>query len=216
MKDMYANSKRFMPTYILVAANIAVYALTSYVGGSFLETDFYSIIAVYGLYTPAVLSGEVWRLFTSLFVHANIAHIAGNMLFLFIYGLRAQEMFDLKEYMAIYFLAGLAGNVLTMFTDLMTLGVLGGFAVSVGASGAIFGVLGAVMIYARRSIGQSIVSALMYAFFLFVINIGPNVNFLAHLGGLVVGLALGYVLAATRKPGRHVTYQYNYPTSYGR
>lgn len=212
MNDMYANSKRFMPTFILVAANIAVYALTSYIGGSFLETDFYKIIAVYGLYTPAVLNGEVWRLFTSLFVHANIAHIAGNMLFLFIYGLRAQEMFDLKEYMAIYFLAGLAGNALTMFTDFI---ILGGFAVSVGASGAIFGVLGAVMIYARRSIGQSIISALMYAFFLFVINIGPNVNFLAHLGGLVVGLALGYVLAAARKPGRHVTYQYNYPTSYG-
>jgi rhomboid protease GluP len=84
MKDMYANSKRFMPAYILVAANIAVYALTSYIGGSFLETDFYSVIRVYGLYTPAVLNGEVWRLFTSLFVHANIAHIAGNMLFLFI------------------------------------------------------------------------------------------------------------------------------------
>lgn len=213
MKDMYANSKRFMPTFFLVAVNIAVYALTSYIGGSFLETDFYSVIAVYGLYTPAVLNGEIWRLFTSLFVHANIAHIAGNMLFLFIYGLRAQEMFDLKEYMAIYFLAGLAGNALTMFTDFI---ILGGFAVSVGASGAIFGVLGAVMIYQRRSIGQSIISALMYAFFLFVINIGPNVNFLAHLGGLVAGLALGYVLAATRKPGRHVTYQYNYPTSYGR
>jgi rhomboid protease GluP len=206
MKDMYANSKRFMPAYILVAANIAVYALTSYIGGSFLETDFYSVIRVYGLYTPAVLNGEVWRLFTSLFVHANIAHIAGNMLFLFIYGLRAEEMFDLKEYMAIYFLSGLAGNALSLFTDFF----------SVGASGAIFGVLGAVMIYQRRSIGQSIISALMYAFFLFVINIGPNVNFLAHLGGLVAGLALGYVLAATRKPGRHVTYQYNYPTSYGR
>lgn len=206
MNDMYANSKRFMPAYILVAANIAVYALTSYVGGSFLETDFYSVIRVYGLYTPAVLNGEVWRLFTSLFVHANIAHIAGNMLFLFIYGLRAEEMFDLKEYMAIYFLSGLAGNALSLFTDFF----------SVGASGAIFGVLGAVMIYQRRSIGQSIISALMYAFFLFVINIGPNVNFLAHLGGLVAGLALGYVLAATRKPGRHVTYQYNYPTSYGR
>jgi len=205
MKDMYANSKRFMPAYILVAANIAVYALTSYIGGSFLETNFYSVIRVYGLYTPAVLNGEVWRLFTSLFVHANIAHIAGNMLFLFIYGLRAEEMFDLKEYMAIYFLSGLAGNALSLFTDFF----------SVGASGAIFGVLGAVMIYQRRSIGQSIISALMYAFFLFVINIGPNVNFLAHLGGLVAGLALGYVLAATRKLGRHVTYQYNYPTSYG-
>lgn len=215
MNYMYVNPKRFIPTFFLVAANIAVYAWTSYIGGNFLETNF-GIIVDYGLYTPAVLNGEVWRLFTSLFIHANIAHIAGNMLFLFIYGLRAQEMFDAKEYMAIYFLAGLAGNVLTMFGDFIFLGVSGGFVVSVGASGAIFGVLGAVMIYQRRSIGQSIISALMYAFFLFVINIGPNVNFIAHLGGLVMGLTLGYILAATRKPRRHVTYQYNYPTSYGR
>ena len=201
---MYKNSKRFRPTLILIAANVAVYIFTSYMGGGFLRTSD-MMIYNYGLNGQLFFQGEWWRLFTSMFVHADIAHIAGNMLFLFIYGLRAEEMFDAKEYTAVYFLSGLAGNALSLFTDFF----------SVGASGAIFGVLGAVMIYQRRSIGQSIISALMYAFFLFVINIGPNVNFLAHLGGLVVGLALGYVLAATRKPGRHVTYQYNYPASYG-
>jgi rhomboid protease GluP len=215
MKTMFQIPKKYLPTFILVGVNIAVYALPSFVGGNFLETD-PSVIISYGLYTPAVLSGEAWRLLTSLFIHANIAHIAGNMLFLFIYGLRAEEMFDVKEYLAVYFLSGLAGNVLTMFVDLLTVGTLGGFAFSVGASGAIFGVLGAVMIYMRRSIGQSIISALIFVFFLFALNIGPGVNILAHLGGLVTGLAIGYVLAATRKRRQYVTYNYNYPTSYGR
>jgi rhomboid protease GluP len=208
---MFQISKKFLPTLIIIGVNIAIYALTSFFGGNFLETD-PGVIVGFGLYTPYVLNGEVWRLLTSLFIHANVAHIAGNMLFLFIYGLRAEEMFDVKEYLAIYFLSGLAGNVLTMVADLLTVG----FAFSVGASGAIFGVLGAVMIYMRRSIGQSIMSALIYVFFLFTLNIAPGVNILAHLGGLVMGLALGYILAATRKRRQYVSYQYNYPSSYGR
>ncbi len=201
---MYKNSKRFRPTLILIAANVAVYIFTSYMGGGFLITSD-MIIYNYGLNGQLFFQGEWWRLFTSMFVHADIAHIAGNMLFLFIYGLRAEEMFDAKEYTAVYFLSGLAGNALSLFTDFF----------SVGASGAIFGVLGAVMIYARRSIGQSIISALVFAFFLFTVNIAPNVNIWAHFGGLVVGLALGYLFAANRKPSHHVSYQYNYPTSYG-
>lgn len=211
MTTMFQISKKFLPTLIIIGVNIAIYALTSFFGGNFLETD-PGVIVGFGLYTPYVLNGEVWRLLTSLFIHANVAHIAGNMLFLFIYGLRAEEMFDVKEYLAIYFLSGLAGNVLTMVADLLTVG----FAFSVGASGAIFGVLGAVMIYMRRSIGQSIMSALIYVFFLFTLNIAPGVNILAHLGGLVMGLALGYILAATRKRRQYVSYQYNYPSSYGR
>jgi rhomboid protease GluP len=202
---LFKNSQRFMPTYILIAANVAVYIVTSYYGGSAIQTNDSAFSEATVLYAPFVFHGEWWRMITSMFVHADIAHIAGNMLFLFIYGLRAEKMFDLKEYMAIYFLSGLAGNALTLLTDF----------VSLGASGAIFGVLGAVMIYSRRSIGQSILTAVIYAFFLFTINIGPNVNIWAHLGGLVVGLALGYLFATSRKPSRHVTYQYNFPNSYG-
>jgi rhomboid protease GluP len=109
-------------------------------------------------------------------------------------------MFSVQEYLLIYFLSGLAGNMFTL--------LLGPEIVSIGASGAIFGVFGAVTVYARRTIGQSIISALLYAFFLLMINIGPGVNFVAHLGGLVVGLLIGYTLAMQRKP--KTTYQVNY------
>jgi rhomboid protease GluP len=197
----------YMPTFILVAANLAVYGFTSYLSGNLFEMDYYSVIRSYGQYNPDVFSGQVWRLLTAMFVHANIAHIAGNMLFLAIFGLRAEDMFDLKEYLLIYFLSGFAGGLLTL--------LMGPGPPSVGASGAIFGVFGATIIYVRRSIGQSIMSALLYSFFLFAINIGPNVNIFAHLGGLVAGLLIGYSLAAKRKPSQVVTYKYGYPTSYG-
>jgi rhomboid protease GluP len=82
--------------------------------------------------------------------------------------------------------------------------------VSVGASGAIFGVFGACIIYVKGAIQQSIISALLYAFFLFMINVGPGVNIFAHLGGLVVGLLIGYALGATRRRRAMQTYQYGY------
>lgn len=201
---MSKNSRRFMPTYALIAANAAVYAWTSFLSGNALEIGY--PLQMYGQYNVYIFNGEVWRLITAMFVHANIAHIVGNMLFLLIFGLRAEDLFDLKEYLAVYFVSGLAGGFLTM---LFLPDVL-----SVGASGAIFGVLGATTIYVRRAIGQSIMTALMYSFFLLLINVGPNVNVLAHLGGLGAGLLIGYALAASRKPRQVITYQHNYPTSY--
>ena len=203
---MLKNSKEYMPTFALIAANVAVYAFTSFLSGNALTTSD-NVITAFGQDNYRILlNGEVWRLFTAMFIHADIVHIFGNMLFLFIFGLRAEDMFDLKEYLMIYFVSGLSGGVLTLvfMPDVL----------SVGASGAIFGVLGATLIYARRSIGQSIMTALIYAFFLFIINIGPNVNYLAHLGGLGAGLLIGYALAASRRSKAAVTYQHNYPRSW--
>ena len=202
---MSKSSKTFMPTYMLIAANVAVYAYTCFLSRDITTSD--AVVLNYGQYNLAVLNGEVWRLFTAMFIHADIAHIVGNMLFLLIFGLRAEKMFDLKEYFLVYLLSGLAGGFLTLF--------LGPNTVSVGASGAIFGVIGACTIYARRAIGQSIVTALLYSFFLLMINISLNVNVFAHLGGLIAGLLIGYVLATTRKPRQIVTYEHNYPSSYG-
>lgn len=201
---MFKTSKKFMPTYILIAVNIMIYAYTSILSGNVFETSD-AVILSYGQDNLAVLNGEVWRLFTAIFIHANIVHIFGNMFFLLIFGLRGEDMFDVKEYLLIYFLSGLAGGLLTLI-------FLPG-SLSVGASGAIFGVLGATVIYIRRAIGRSIISALMYAFFLLAINTGPEVNVAAHLGGLIVGLLLGYLLAATRRPKASYSYRYNYSYS---
>jgi rhomboid protease GluP len=84
--------------------------------------------------------------------------------------------------------------------------------ISAGASGALFGMFGAVTIYVRRAIGQSITSALLYAFFLLILSAGLGVNVLAHLGGLVVGLLLGYAFAAMRRSNAAFEYHYSYST----
>jgi len=198
------NSKRFIPTYIIITLNIVAYAYTSMLSGNFIETNYY-VILQYGQVNYFVLNGWYWQLFTAMFIHVNIIHLLGNMFFLLIFGLRAEDMFNIQEYLFIYFLSGLAGNLLSL--------AFGPFAPpSAGASGAIFGMFGACAIYIRRTIGQSIITALMYAFFLFMISVGPNVNFLAHLGGLVVGLLIGYILATKRKVRTPYKFSYTYST----
>jgi rhomboid protease GluP len=196
---MLKNSTKFMPTYIIIALNIAIYAYTSVLSGNFFWIS-NSVLRIYGQYNAFVLNGAYWQLFTSMFVHVSIMHILGNMFFLLIFGLRAEEIFSAMEYLLIYFLSGLTGNLLTL--------LFGPYMLSAGASGAIFGLFGACTIYFRRAIGQSIMSALIYAFFLLMLSAGPNVNFLAHFGGLAVGLLIGYGLTVTRKT--RVKYEYHY------
>ena len=195
------NSEKFRITYILIAVNIAFYVYTSVVGGDFVETS-NSMIGQYGQNTFLVFRGEYYRLISSMFVHASIAHLAGNMLFLLVFGLRAEEMFSLPEYLLVYFLGGLAGNLVSLW--------LLPSSFSVGASGAIFGMFGAVSVFARRSVNQSIVGALIYGFFLLFISSGQGVNVFAHLGGLVCGLIIGYLLATRRKPENRYSFQYSY------
>jgi len=191
-----------MPTYILLSLNIVIYIYTSIIGNNFVETSSY-VIRLYGQVNYRVIyEGWYWQLFTAMFIHADIVHLFGNMFFLLVFGLRAEDLFSIPEYFLIYVLSGLVGNVLTL--------LLGPNTVSVGASGAIFGMFGACTIYVRRTIGQSILTALVYSFFLLMISSGPNVNFLAHLGGLVAGLLIGYALAATRKFRTIYTYEYRY------
>jgi rhomboid protease GluP len=197
------NSQKFMPTYILIALNIAFYVYTSVVGGDFLNTNINMIVQYGQVNSLVIYSGYYYQLFTSMFVHANIAHIAGNMLFLLIFGLRGEEMFSLPEYLSIYFLGGLTGNLLSLL--LLPLDVP-----SVGASGAIFAMFGACTVYARRSVRQSIIGALIYAFFLLFLSSGLDVNNFAHIGGLVTGLLIGYVLATRRKPETRYTISYSY------
>ena len=199
------NCVKYKPTYILIILNVAIYIIGAVVGGNALETD-YSFYAIWGQFNELVFQGAYWQLFTSMFVHASIFHLVGNMLFLLIFGLRGEEMFSLPEFLTIYFVGGLVGNLLSLS--------FGPYFISVGASGAIFAMFGASVIYDRRSVRQSILGALVYAFFLFFINTGEGVNILAHLGGLAFGLIFGYIIASRRKPTQEdLTAQFKYRNS---
>jgi rhomboid protease GluP len=182
------NPRAIYTTYLILALNLAIYAYTAILSGNFMVISL-NVLLQYGQSNYLVINGLYWQLFTAIFVHTNIVHLTGNMLFLIIFGLRAEELFNMMEYFFIYLLSGLAGNLLTL--------LLGLTVVSAGASGAIFGLFGACAIYVRRKVGQSLVGALVYTFFLLIVTgTSPYVNVLAHFGGLATGLIIGYGLAS--------------------
>jgi rhomboid protease GluP len=203
------NCAKYKPTYILIALNVAIYIYGAIVGGNALVTGD-NVILKWGQVNLLVFQGSYYQLFTSMFIHASVVHLVGNMLFLLIFGLRGEEMFSLPEYLGIYLFGGLAGNILSLAFGT---GLPGQLFVSVGASGAIFALFGACVIYGRRSVRQSILGALVFAFFLFFINSGEGVNILAHLGGLAFGLIVGYLIATRRKPHQQEPVKYSYSTT---
>jgi rhomboid protease GluP len=183
----------------LIAANVAMYVYTSLLSGNFMVMS-YDVLCVYGQLNSAVFSGAYWQLVSAMFVHFDIVHLASNMIFLFIFGLRAEELFSTVEYYVIYLSSGLAGNLLTLLA--------GPNLLSAGASGAIFGVFAADVIF-LRSDSRSIVVSLMFAFMFFLFSASEGTNLLAHLGGLLTGLLLGYVFSGSRKfVGRKSRYAY--------
>jgi rhomboid protease GluP len=179
------------PTTFLVTANILVYIYTSVLSGNFIQTST-SVLTQLGQYNINVLNGDYWQLLTSIFVHVDISHIALNMLFLIIFGLRTEELFTVEEYFSVYILSGLSGSLLTLL-------LMAPNTISAGASGAIFGMYGAGIIYMRKTFGQSIIGALLYAFLLLILSTGAGVNVVAHFGGLAAGLIIGYALAKSRR-----------------
>jgi rhomboid protease GluP len=187
------------PAIILIIANVGVYIFTSVAGGSFPLTS-QDIIETLGQDNSRVLNGWYWQFFTSMFVHVDLLHLLGNMLFLLIFGLRAESLFSEKEFFFIYFASGLSGNLLTLLMPPST--------ISAGASGAIFGMFSASAIYLGKTLGQSIMGALVYSFFLFILSTGRNVNLFAHFGGLAAGLIIGYTFAKNRKiPKWNLTFE---------
>jgi len=200
------SSQNHKITYILIALNITFYIYGAIVGGNAFVTG-KNVIDVLGQNNALVLAhGFYHQLFTSMFIHASIVHLGSNLIFLLIFGLRAEEMFSLPEYLGIYFLGGLAGNLLSL--------AYGPGYISVGASGAIFAIFGACVIYDRKSTQRSIITALAFALLLLVINIGENVNVLAHAGGLAFGLIIGYLLALKHKTTNQKQYALNYSYTY--
>ena len=206
MASPMSSSQRYRITIVLIAANVALYIYTSIAGGNFFVTNYTNTTIQLTQYNAAVFQGAYYQLFTSMFIHANIVHLAGNMLFLLIFGLRGEEMFTLPEYLTVYLLGGIAGNLLSL--------LMGPQMISLGASGAIFALFGGVAVYARRSIGQSIIGALIFGFFLLIISSGADVNYLAHIGGLGAGLSMGYIMYKVRKPQLTYRKTYSYTTPF--
>ena len=136
-----------------------------------------------------VLRGAVWEVLTSLFIHANIIHLGFNMAALLYIGTACENYLSSGRVLAAYFSGGIAGNILTL--ALMPPNIY-----SLGASGAIFSLLGVLAITEYRRTHQFL-SSLGWAVIILIISslgIAGAVNNLAHIGGLATGLIIGAVI----------------------
>lgn len=181
---------RFSFTGALIIVNVGVYIFTSIISENFIEINS-GVLATYGQLNIRVFQGWYWQLFSAIFVHANIIHLIGNMFFLLVFGLKVEELLSKANYFAIYFASGLLGSLLSLLQ--------GPLVTSVGASGAIFGLFGAWVAYLGGSYGRSITVALVYGVYLLLLSAGVGVNILAHSGGLLAGISIGYLLSKKRE-----------------
>jgi rhomboid protease GluP len=202
---LIAQSPSFPITIVLVAINTLVFIATLIAGAEWLIPVGKMQIAWGSNFGPYTTDGEWWRLFTSVFIHFGIAHLVLNMIALVMFGPLVERLYSSVNYLLIYLLAGIAGSLasLSWRPEIN----------SAGASGAIFGILGALLAVQLRAggtfppdilrpirntallfLGWSVYAALKY----------KGIDNAAHLGGLAAGFLLGLVA------GRPVTGESSY------
>lgn len=176
-------------TKILIGINVAVFIAVQ-VRPSLL--DHLYLIGVWPpapfLPTTGVADGEWYRLLTSMFAHEEIWHIAFNMLGLWWLGGPLEQALGRARYLALYLVSGLAGSALTYL-------LASGTTATLGASGAVFGLFGAMAVLMRR-LDQDMrpIVALLVINLIFTFSPGFNIAWQAHIGGLVAGAVIGYAM----------------------
>lgn len=185
-------------TYVLLGVIALVWLGQESVGGS---EDGQTLIDLGANYGPLIMQGQVWRLFTSMFLHIGLAHLAFNSFSLFIFGLEVERLYGRYRFLVVYLLAGLFGSLASF--------ALNGWQVfSAGASGAIFGIIGmhlAFFVFYRHRLGEFGRQQRKRMLTLVALNLVlgysgmVRVDNYAHLGGLLAGFVLGYGLVPRYK-----------------
>ena len=200
-----AASPRTPATFALVGVNLLVFAVAVARGVPLIDPPADALTPFGANVGPLTTDGQWWRAITSVFVHFGLVHLAINMAALADLGRTAERLFGSGPFVLIALASGAAGGAMSVAWDPWT--------DSAGASGAIFGVLGALIGYAavpatrtppRLLWTWAVVAIGFIAFTLVVHGLGTRVDHAAHLGGLACGTALGAVLArplASPRPG---------------
>ncbi len=140
------------------------------------------------LFGPDVAAGEWWRLLTSAFLHGNLLHIAMNMLVLWFVGTPVEEALGRGRFLALYLVSALSGAAGVLLLDPL--------AQTIGASGAIWGILGAAVVFERQRnyVLGGMALPLIVLNLLFTVGV-PNISLGGHLGGAVGGALCGLALS---------------------
>ncbi len=183
-----ANFKNARITIFLITFNTILFLVFSFG----LEDIFYLLVQIN---SKVVYDLELWRLVTSMFLHGDALHLFSNMFSLLIFGSYIELSFSKFKFVLIYFVSGFLGSLLTVFfLPLNT--------ISLGASGAIFGLIGAalsMLILDRNK--PLIILGLVYALYFVLSSFsGEGINYIAHIFGLLGGFVIAILLRSKKTP----------------
>lgn len=177
-------SKISVVTFILIATNVLAYILTAYLSGNIIDSNINVLIFLGAKVNSLISQGQYYRLATCMFLHGGIIHLALNMYALNALGPLVENIYGKVKYIIIYFLSGIVSSIFSyIFSN----------SVSIGASGAIFGLLGAALVFAvkmKNSIGKDFIRNILSVIVVNLI-IGfsiANVDNFGHIGGLLGGI----------------------------
>jgi membrane associated rhomboid family serine protease len=184
----------FPATYVLIAINVLVFLVEIVNGaGGLLAEQRSRFVGEFALFGPSIAEGEWYRLLTSGFLHANLMHIGFNMLILFFLGRLLEPALGTPRFLALYFASLLAGSLgaLAFEPNALTL----------GASGAVFGLAGATFIIARGRGMDALAGQIgfLILFNLFFSLASARISLGAHLGGLIGGVICALAIVAGEK-----------------
>lgn len=192
------------PVFVIIIINLVIY-----VASFFSQTGMYPIgqylvsidkLSYYFGLIPGIFTSHPWTIVTAMFLHGGIWHILGNMITLFFFGNFLYRLVGAKWFLLLYFVAGIAGNGLYL--------LLGDpISIAIGASGAIYGIAGALVVM-MPTLRVALLGILPMPLWVFVIifmgiwsipGVIPNIGWQAHLGGFVIGIIAGFFFRFSRR-----------------
>jgi membrane associated rhomboid family serine protease len=189
------GTNRAPVTYTLIAINVALYLLTVAQGGGSFSSPGGSLFNKTVLYGPFVAHGDWWRLVTAMFLHASLLHIGFNMYALWVIGRIVEQYLGTVRYIGLYFVSGLAGSAGALLQAPHT--------PILGASGAIFGILGAMLVIEWQVTGSLAgQAAALIAINLVISFLIPGISWGGHVGGLIGGILVMLAYAHWSDRGR--------------
>lgn len=190
LAKVFLDNRKPIMTYTLIVLNVLMYILSL--------TNYEAVINAFANYYVNVQLGEVWRLITSAFVHANILHLFFNMYALYYIGKDVEKYYGKFKYLLLYLGSAITGSLFSI--------VLSNYA-SVGASGAIFGMFGAILYFGykyRTTLDGFLKSGIVPVIIinLFIGFMIPGIDVYGHIGGLLGGILLSYAVGVPNKENK--------------
>ena len=181
-------------TAVFVVINVAMFVVLSITGGSTESANLYRWGAKFG---PAIQAGDWYRMLSPVVLHAGLWHLGANTFAMVLFGPRLEREFGWSAFLATYVVAGVCGVAASYLVSP---------ALSVGASGAVFGIVGAYGVFLirnRKDFGVAANPVILNLAIVLVINIVfgmlvPGIDQGAHVGGLIAGAAMGWVVSPRR------------------